>query len=104
MNFCEHYGEQTKDILIGGLVPFGNSLPINKCFIGKKFAKVIKKSEYEIINYMNAVFEKEQESIVVGDLHDWSLDGLHIEVYVIGITNLNVKGKNVWAYALGIIE
>ena len=33
MNFDKHYGEKTDDITLGGLTPFGNSLPVYKCFI-----------------------------------------------------------------------
>ena len=45
MNFEEHYGELTGEITLNGTTPDGNSMPINKCFLGKKFQKQLKKFE-----------------------------------------------------------
>ena len=64
---------------------------------------MIKKSGHEILNYMNVIFEKKQ-NIEVGSVLDWELDGLILPVFVTGETNLNVKGKLVTAYAVGIID
>lgn len=103
MNFEEHYGELTEDILLDGLIPYANSLPINKCFLGKKFQKVVKKSELPIDNFMNVCFEKEQ-SIKDGSTITWTLQDLELNVFVIESKKLFVKGKQVWVYAVGIIE
>jgi len=72
-------------------------------FLGKKFLKLLKKSELNINHYMAVVFEAPQK-IVDGQLMTWTLDGVALNVFVIEEKQLFVKGKNVWAYAVGIIE
>lgn len=101
MNFDKHYGGRTPDIRLDDLTPYANSLPINKIFLGKKFKKQIKNMPIE--HYMAVVFESEQQ-ISDGQLMKWVLDDLVLNVYVIEHKQLFVKGKNVWAYAVGIME
>lgn len=43
------------------MTPDGNSMPINKCFLDKKFQKVVKKSNYQIDSYMNVIYEKKKD-------------------------------------------
>ena len=42
MNFDKHYEERTPDIRLDAFIPYANSLPISKVFLGKKFQKHIK--------------------------------------------------------------
>ncbi|EEY5795406.1 TPA: hypothetical protein ACNBXP_002054 [Escherichia coli] len=60
MNFEEHYGELTSEITLNGTIPDGNSMPINKCFLGKKFQKQLKKADIQIECFMNICYEKKQ--------------------------------------------
>lgn len=39
MDFEKHYGELTSDIRINGLIPDGNSMPINVIFLPKSLKK-----------------------------------------------------------------
>lgn len=105
MNYEQHYGELTSEIRINGIIPEGNSMPINTIFLAKKFKKEITKSTLQINNYMNACFEKPQ-SFNVGETLTWELLGydLTMNVYVIEDKKLFVKGKHFWVYALGIVE
>ena len=103
MELDRHYGDSTRDIRLDNLTPFANSLPVNKCFLGKKFQKIVKNSVHDIEDFMNVIFEKPQK-ITAGQLMKWSLHGLVLDVYVIDDTKLFVKGKDVWAYAVGIIK
>ena len=52
---------------------------------------------------MAVVFEKPQE-IVEGQLMTWTLDDLTLNVYVLEHKQLFVRGKYVWAYAVGIMQ
>lgn len=101
MNFDKHYEERTPDIRLDAFIPYANSLPISKVFLGKKFQKHIKNLPIEY--YMAVVFEKPQE-IADGQSMKWTLDDLTLNVYVIEHKQLFVKGKKVWAYAVGIME
>jgi len=103
MNFEEHYGEFTREILLGGITPDANSMPLNKCFLGKKFQKIIKNSEHSIDSYMNVCFEK-QQGFADGEVLDWELQGEVLPVFLIESKKLFVKGKHFWVYAVGIIE
>lgn len=106
MDFEKHYGELTSDIRINGLIPDGNSMPINIIFLAKKFKKMIKETDYHIDSFMNACFEKPQD-LVKGEVYKWELldgRGLQFDVYVIDAKKLFVKGKHFWVYAIGIIE
>lgn len=60
MNFEEHYGELTGEITLNGTTPDGNSMPINKCFLGKKFQKQLKKADIQIECFMNVCYETKQ--------------------------------------------
>lgn len=105
MDFEKHYGELTSDIRINGLIPDGNSMPINVIFLAKKFKKIIKETDYQIDSFMNACFEKPQD-LKVGEVLKWELldGGLQFDVFIIDTKKLFVKGKNFWVYAMGIIE
>ena len=106
MDFEKHYGELTSDIRINGLIPDGNSMPINVIFLAKKFKKIIKETDYQIDSFMNVCFEKSQD-LKVGEVYKWELldsSGLQFYVYLIEIKKLFVKGKYFWVYAIGIIE
>lgn len=106
MDFEKHYGELTSDIRINGLIPDGNSMPINLIFLAKKFKKTINQTDYHIDSFMNACFEKQQD-LKVGEVYKWELldsSGLQFDVYVIDTKKLFVKGKHFWVYAIGIIE
>lgn len=103
MNLDKHYGERTPDIRLDELTPYANSLPHSKMFLSKKYQKVIKKDELPIEYYMAVVFEKPQE-IVEGQLMTWTLDDLTLNVYVLEHKQLFVRGKYVWAYAVGIMQ
>ncbi|WP_312282560.1 hypothetical protein [Pseudescherichia sp.] len=103
MNFEEHYGELTGEIELNGLVPYANSMPIHKCFLGKKFQKVLKKKKINIEHFMNVCFETQQD-FTEGELLTWSLQGEGMDVYAIECKQLFVKGKHFWVYCVGIIE
>ncbi|MBB1583968.1 hypothetical protein [Serratia sp. OS31] len=45
----QHYEDDTRSILIDDLIPDGNSLPTNICFLGQKFKKLLKK-QLKLIN------------------------------------------------------
>lgn len=103
MNFEQHYGDLTSKIKLNGMTPDGNSMPINKCFLDKKFQKVVKKSNYQIDSYMNVIYEKKKD-FKVGEVLEWELQGEKILVFLIESKKLFVKGKYFWVYAVGIIE
>ncbi|WP_312229008.1 hypothetical protein [Pseudescherichia sp.] len=103
MNFDEHYGDLTEEITLAGITPVANSLPIQKCFLGKKFQKAIKNSDHEITTFMNVGFEKPQ-IFENGSVLTWSMQGQNLDVFVIDSKQLFVKGRNFWVYAVGIIE
>ena len=103
MNLDKHYGERTPDIRLDDLIPYANSLPHSKMFLNKKVQKLIKKNQLPIEYYMAVVFEKPQE-ILEGQLMTWNLDDVTLNVYVLEHKQLFVRGKYVWAYAVGIME
>jgi len=103
MNFEEHYGDLTREITLDGIEPKANSMPVHKCFLGKKFQKVIKNTDYNIESYMNVIFDKKQ-TFADGQVLEWQLQGEVMNVFLIEGKKLFVKGKHVWAYAVGIIE
>jgi len=103
MDFERHYGELTSEIRLDGIVPDGNSLPINTIFLTKKFKKIIKDSGYVINDFMNVCFEKPQEFKDNENL-TWELQDLKFDVFVIYEKKLFVKGKHFWVYAVGMIE
>ena len=103
MNFEQHYEDLTSDITLNGCTPYCNSMPINKCFLAKKFQKVVKNSSYTIDSYMNVGYEKPQ-TFKDGEVLQWELHGEVLNVFLIESKQLFVKGKNFWVYAVGIIE
>lgn len=103
MNFEQHYGELTSDIRLNGITPDANSMPTDKCFLGKKFKKKLKGTDYQINSFMNVCFEKSQ-SFIDGEVLTWKLQGESLAVYLIESKQLFVKGKHYWAYCVGIIE
>lgn len=103
MNFEQHYEELTSEIKLGGVTPDGNSMPINKMFLGKKFQKIIKKCTHNVDSYMNVIFEKKQ-TFKDGKVLEWELQGEVLPVFVIEYKKLFVKGKHFHVYAVGIIE
>lgn len=102
MIFDQHYGELTRDITINGTVPYANSMPIDKCFLGKKFQKLLKKKNQNVSNYMNIAYEREQS--FDSDLLEWELQGSIIDVVLIDYKKLFVKGRFFHVYCVGIIE
>lgn len=103
MNFEQHYGELTSEIKLNGMTPDGNSMPLNKCFLDKKFQKLVKKSNHQIESYMNVIYEKKKD-FKVGEVLEWELQGEKMPVFLIESKKLFVKGKHFWVYAVGIIE
>jgi len=103
MDFEQHYGELTSDIRLNGIVPDGNSMPVNAIFLTKKFKKIIKDSGYIINDFMNVCFEK-QQAFKSNENLTWELQDLVLEVFVIDEKKLFVKGKHFWVYAIGIKE
>lgn len=103
MNIEQHYEELTSEITLDGIIPDGNSMPMNKMFLGKKFQKIIKNSTHNVDSYMNVIFEKKQ-TFKDGDVLEWELQGEVLPVFVIEYKKLFVKGKNFHVYAVGIIE
>ncbi|WP_318366891.1 hypothetical protein [Enterobacter sp.] len=103
MNFEQHYGELTKGIKLNGITPYGNSMPMSKMFLSKKFLKKVNTSTHNIDSYMNVIFEHPQQ-LSEGDVYEWVLNDLVLSVYLIEAKALFVKGKNFWVYAVGIIE
>lgn len=103
MNFEQHYEELTSEIKLGGVTPDGNSMPINKIFLGKKFQKIIKNSTHNVDSYMNVIFEKKQ-TFKDGEVLEWELHGEVLPVFLIDYKKLFVQGKHFHVYAVGIIE
>ncbi len=103
MNFEQHYGELTSEIKLNGITPYGNSMPMNKMFLGKQFLKKVNESTHNIDSYMNVIFEHPQQ-LSEGEVCEWMLNDLVLSVYLIEAKALFVKGKNFWVYAVGIIE
>lgn len=99
----KHYEELTSDILFGNVIPFANSMPIDQCFLRKKFKKTIKNAGLKITHFMNVIYEKPQNQIVQGTFMDWSLLGDISSVFVIDGTELFVKGKKYWVYCVGMV-
>jgi|GEM_PF-997160 len=102
-NMEQHFGDLTPYIQLEGLTPVANSMPMDICFLGKKFKKVLKQVTFECNSYMNVCFDKEQ-NLAEGTVLEWSLHDDVMKVYVIGSTRVFVKGKPIWAYCVGIIE
>ncbi|MGX1957365.1 hypothetical protein [Serratia proteamaculans] len=109
----QHYEDDTRSILINDLVPDGNSLPTNICFLGQKFKKLLKKQlklineelemEVDVQETMNIIFEKEQQ-LELGSMYQWSLFDVERTIVVIDKTKLFVKGKYFWVYSTGILK
>ncbi|ROP61618.1 hypothetical protein EDF81_0089 [Enterobacter sp. BIGb0383] len=103
MNFERHYEEQTAYITLGGETPIANSMPINKCFLGKKFQKILKNEGLTVNCFMNVCYDKSQ-SFTEGTIMKWKLREEEIDVYLIESKKLFIKGKHIWAYCVGIVE
>lgn len=103
MIFDKHYENETPYITMQGITPFANSMPIDLCFLGKKFKKQLKNSNINCLCYMNVAYDKPQDfqelSVLEWKLHDDSTD-----VFLIEEKKLFVKGKHFWVYCVGIIE
>lgn len=74
MNFEQHYEELISEITLGGVTPDGNSMSMNKMFLGKKFQKIIKNRTHNVDSYMNVIFEKKQ-AFKDGEVLEWKLQG-----------------------------
>ncbi|WP_413504089.1 hypothetical protein [Serratia grimesii] len=109
----QHYEDDTRSILINDLVPDGNSLPNNVCFLGQKYKKRLKQQlklineelemEVDVQETMNIIFEKEQQ-LELGSMYQWSLFDVERTIVVIDKTRLFVKGKYFWVYSTGILK
>lgn len=99
----QHYGEKTPYIKVDGTTPYANSMPLNVMFLNKKYSKVLKKADVHCDSFMNVCYEREQP-FENGTVLNWQLEGMDMDVYLIGCGKLFVKGKHVWAYCVGIIE
>lgn len=103
MNFERHYEEQTAYITLNGVTPVANSMPIEKCFLGKKFQKILKKETFTVNYYMNVCYDKPQE-FIDGSMMIWKLREEETNVFLIESKKLFVKGKHIWVYCVGIVE
>ena len=103
MIFDKHYGEQTAYITMNGIEPFANSTPIDICFLGKKFKKVLTANDIKCGSYMNVAYEKPQQ-FQEGSVLKWKLRTDETSVYLIEEKKLFVKGKHFWLYCVGIME
>ncbi|WP_413502217.1 hypothetical protein [Serratia proteamaculans] len=109
----QHYEDDTRSILINDLVPDGNSLPTNVCFLRQKYKKLLKQQlklineeldiEVDVKETMNIIFEKEQQ-LELGSMYQWSLFDVERTIVVIEKTRLFVKGKYFWVYSTGILK
>ncbi len=109
----QHYEDDTRSILINDLVPDGNSLPTNICFLGQKYKKLLKQQlklineelemKVDVQETMNIIFEKEQQ-LELGSMYQWSLFDVERNIIVIDKTKLFVKGKYFFIFLLGILK
>ncbi|CAI1949673.1 Uncharacterised protein [Serratia proteamaculans] len=109
----QHYEDDTRSILINDLVPDGNSLPTNVCFLAQKYKKLLKQQlklineeldiEVDVQETMNIIFEKEQQ-LELGSMYQWSLFDVERNIIVIYKTKLFVKGKYFWVYSTGLLK
>lgn len=102
----QHYEEQTPYILVDNVTPLMNSLPYDRGFMGnKKLKKVLKSHEYnEQVQYiMNIAFEKPQD-LKEGEVVEWQLRDLLMDVVVLSHERVFVKGTFVWLSIVGIKE
>lgn len=102
----QHYKEETPYILVDNVTPMMNSLPFERGFMGnKKLKKVLKNHEYndQVKYIMNIAFTKPQE-LEVGELIEWRMRDLVMEVVVLSHERAFVKGTYVWLVVVGIKE
>lgn len=103
----QHYDEsQTPYILLDNVTPVMNSLPFNRALMGnKKLKKVLHDHEVndKVQDIMNIAFEKPQQ-LLVGEVVDWSMRGVELNVVVLSHDKAFVKGTYVWLSVVGIIE
>lgn len=101
-----HYEEQTPYILVDNVTPLMNSLPFPRGYMGnKKLKKVLREhsANDNVQNIMNIAFQKPQD-LNIGDIVDWSLRGIDLNVVVLSHEKAFVKGTYVWMVVVGIIE
>ncbi|MDA8518695.1 hypothetical protein [Citrobacter sp. Igbk 16] len=102
----EHYGEQTPYILVDNVTPMMNSLPFQRGFLGnKKLKKILKNHELnDSVQYiMNIAFTTPQQ-LEIGEVIEWSMKDLNLEVIVLSHERAFVKGTYVWIVVAGIKE
>lgn len=103
----QHYDETiTPYIVLDNATPIMNSLPFNRALMGnKKLKKILRDHEVNdtVQDIMNIAFQHEQQ-LEVGDVVEWRLRDVVLNVVVLSHDKAFVKGVYVWVSTVGIIE